>query len=408
MEQLPPGVLGVALAVFLYSSFCLACGIFFLWLFWVHDERKSYVAMLGFFVTLHTLASIAQQIHTMARWRSIKLAQHEKIVTHVGNPEMNITGRSLGADLVLFYIQYYSYNVESMLVFFWAVELVNSIFQLRFFKLYRLHASLIAKASAVVVPVVQILLLRFSSVKNSTVGTILLADAIMIGCFALGSLLLLAILGRYIHSRISLASFSVRYGRGTSGGTHGTPSGTGTNGMPRPRRRAIYDRWLVLRFTVGFFALGFFQLVVIGFQLRAVSLNNRANVPAEPDLSAGRARVDFALFAPAPTAVLFAFLVFGTTRNLREYMWNLLVPRAIRDWVEARARRKKEAQTAAATVSGVHISVVRDVEVAHGGASLGMQDFGAAGRGRDGDGKSDEYPIWDGRGVMQNPGRGGR
>jgi hypothetical protein len=41
IEQLPPGVLGVAVVVLLYSIFCLACGLFLLWLVWVHDERKS-------------------------------------------------------------------------------------------------------------------------------------------------------------------------------------------------------------------------------------------------------------------------------------------------------------------------------------------------------------------------------
>jgi hypothetical protein len=41
IEQLPPGVLGVAVVVLLYSILCLACGVFLLWLVWVHDERKS-------------------------------------------------------------------------------------------------------------------------------------------------------------------------------------------------------------------------------------------------------------------------------------------------------------------------------------------------------------------------------
>jgi hypothetical protein len=134
--------------------------------------------MLGFFVTLHTLASVIQQIHTIIRWRDIKLEQYENLVKHVGNPELNITAASTGLDLVLFYIQYYSYNVESLLVFFWAVELANSIFQLRITKMYRFHASLVAKATAAFLPVAQMVLLRFSGVDKSTVGFMALADAI--------------------------------------------------------------------------------------------------------------------------------------------------------------------------------------------------------------------------------------
>lgn len=40
-EPLPPGVIGAAVGVLVYSFICLACGFFLLWLVWVHDERRS-------------------------------------------------------------------------------------------------------------------------------------------------------------------------------------------------------------------------------------------------------------------------------------------------------------------------------------------------------------------------------
>lgn len=61
--------------------------------------------MLSFFVSLHTIASIIQQIHTIVRWSDIKTEQHANLVANVGNPELNITGASTGLDLVLFYIR---------------------------------------------------------------------------------------------------------------------------------------------------------------------------------------------------------------------------------------------------------------------------------------------------------------
>ena len=105
VAQLPPEVLGVAAGVLVYSLVCLASGFFLLWLVWVHDERKSYVSMLGGLMSLHTAASITQQIHTIVRWRDIKIDQHANLVANVGNPELNITGSSTGLDLVLFYIR---------------------------------------------------------------------------------------------------------------------------------------------------------------------------------------------------------------------------------------------------------------------------------------------------------------
>jgi hypothetical protein len=51
------------------------------------------------------LASCAQQIHTVSRWRDIKLQQFQHALANVGSPELAIAGQSVGLDLVLFYIR---------------------------------------------------------------------------------------------------------------------------------------------------------------------------------------------------------------------------------------------------------------------------------------------------------------
>jgi len=61
--------------------------------------------MLTFFVTLHTVASIMQQIHTTVAFRDVKTKEWENIVTNVGSPELDITGGATGLDRVLFYIR---------------------------------------------------------------------------------------------------------------------------------------------------------------------------------------------------------------------------------------------------------------------------------------------------------------
>jgi len=66
--------------------------------------------MLGLLMSLHTVASVIQQIHTIIRWRDIKTEQYANLVANVGNPELNITGASTGLDLVLFYIRTCSYS----------------------------------------------------------------------------------------------------------------------------------------------------------------------------------------------------------------------------------------------------------------------------------------------------------
>ncbi|KAK4196310.1 hypothetical protein QBC40DRAFT_309997 [Triangularia verruculosa] len=396
MAQLPSEVLGQCVAILLYSWFCLAVGLFLLWIVWVHDERKSYVMMLGSFMLLHTFASIIQQIHTIIWWNDIKTAQWQNVVKNVGNPELNITGASTGLDLVLFYIQYYCYNVESLLIVFWAVELANSIFQPRITNMYRFHASLISKGIAAVIPAVFMVLLRFSNIQASTVGFLVLSSGIMIACFLAGSLILLSILGKYIHSRVMVLSWDVRYGqRSTNTGERtgdGTADGTGQYGggsnaspkAPLPKRRNIYDRWLVLRFTVAFVALSLFQLVVVMFQLRASQTNSVENVPREPDLSAGRAATDFVLYVPGVTAPVLGYLVFGTTRTFRDYAWSVLAPRCLQAKREARRQAKKKpsvvvgARDLAVIRQEQQVNAQRDLESGRGH----YQASCTAGRGR--------------------------
>jgi hypothetical protein len=75
--------------------------------------------MLSFFVSLNCLASIIQQIHTMVAWNDVKTGQYQYLKDKAGNAEIAIAGASQGLDLVLFYIQFYTYNVDAMIVLLW-------------------------------------------------------------------------------------------------------------------------------------------------------------------------------------------------------------------------------------------------------------------------------------------------
>ncbi|KAK3688069.1 hypothetical protein B0T22DRAFT_360418, partial [Podospora appendiculata] len=338
--QLAPEVVGDAVAILIYSFFCLACSLFLFWLVWCHNERRSYVILLAFFMSLSIVASIIQQINTIVWWRSIKTAQYENLVANIGHTELNITGASTGLDLALFYIQYYCYNVEAMLVVCWAAELAQSIFQLRR-RMAKLPMGLIAKGTAVFVPVLQMILLRTSAVQNSKFGFMVLADAILILSFLFGSVLLLGILVKYIHSRTALLSWKVQYGQHSGGTLPMSEARSQPGNVQSSPRRSIYDSWLVVRFTIAFVVLGLFELVVIFFQLRAANSNNVANLPAQPDLSPSKARTDFVLFVPGVSAGIFTYIVFGTTRTFREYLVKLVLPKRLWEKRELRRSRKK-------------------------------------------------------------------
>lgn len=60
---------------------------------------------MSYSTALASSASIAQQIHTIVRWRDIKIAQHQHARDNLGNAELIIAGQSEGLDLILFYLR---------------------------------------------------------------------------------------------------------------------------------------------------------------------------------------------------------------------------------------------------------------------------------------------------------------
>jgi hypothetical protein len=178
-----------------------------------------------------------------------------------------------------------------------------------------------------------------------------------------------------------LVSWKVPYGQ-RSGGTNDNSAARlqpSLPQMPQQPKKSIYDRWLLLRFTIGFIALGLFELVVINFQLRAAATNTEANIPPEPDLSAGRAIGDFTLFVPGVSGGPLTFLVFGTTRTFREHMAKMFLTKRTRDRLEARRQRKRKPSAAASIgAGGILGSKQRDVEAAVAAGGMGavqMQNF---------------------------------
>ncbi|KAK3353505.1 hypothetical protein B0T25DRAFT_568704 [Lasiosphaeria hispida] len=174
------------------------------------------------------------QIHTIAEWRDIKTGQYQNVVTKVRNLELNITSASMGFDLVVFYIQYYTYNVESVLS--WRILFYQG-------------------AKSKEIPVQRAC---EKSLWHSTPGNMVLADFVMVLSFGVGCILL-AILGKYIHTRTALVTWNVRCAQ--SGGDTETSASRSKGSparpkLPQPPPENIYGRWLVLRFTVAFIALG--------------------------------------------------------------------------------------------------------------------------------------------------------
>lgn len=132
----------------------------------------------------------------------------------------------------------------------------------------------------------------------------------MFGSLCLTSLLLVCILGKYIHTRRKLLSWNP-YARPI-----------GTNGAS-----SIYDRWLLVRFTIAFIVLSAYEVVTILFQVSFfLGTKDATAIGNAPDLSVARAISDSLVYIPGVTSGLLVFVVFGTTRPFRRTMYQTFVP----------------------------------------------------------------------------------
>ncbi|KAI1410994.1 hypothetical protein F5Y13DRAFT_201747 [Hypoxylon sp. FL1857] len=364
--QLLHEVVGTAVVVLLYSFLCLTASSIMIWLVWTHHERDSYVALLSYSTLLGTVASIIQQFHTFVWWRDVKIEQYEYTAKHLGSPEIAIAGPSVGLDLVLFYIrksentfayinvlltivsEYYTYNVEAMLTLFWAIALTHTVFKLidlTTFRHIRHRTDQVTKAVGVFLPAILMCLLRLNAVQSSHAAFLVLANFNIMISLTLGSILLIAILIKYIYTRHRLVSWNARY----LFSRPQQPGGEIINVLDRgDGRQSIYDRWLVLRFSIGFVVLAVFQLITILSEIAQLSNHTKEKLGDAANLSAEKAKNDFLLFMPGVSTSLLVFIVFGTTRTFRKTMYKTFIPKRFQ-------KQPADAEPAAVTVPDENI-----------------------------------------------------
>lgn len=72
--------------------------------------------------------------------------------------------------------EYYTYTAESMLIFFWAVELAYSIFQMQKFKLHHKKGGLIAKGVSLLLPAILMIVLRTKAAQQNVASYMFLSN----------------------------------------------------------------------------------------------------------------------------------------------------------------------------------------------------------------------------------------
>ncbi|KAL1860245.1 hypothetical protein Daus18300_009299 [Diaporthe australafricana] len=352
INQLPAGSEGAAAVSLIWASASWMCSSLLLWLTWSHHEGWS-----------------LQQIRDITWYVDIVTEGFErKLRLPADDPELAIANGSFGTDLVLYYLQYYSYSVQAMLVMFWAAELCQLTYQVGEQRTIRvmfrkLHTA--GKLISWLLPLMTILMLRIPSLKESFVAFILIADLPLMISLAIGSGLMIAVLIRYVRTRQKFTQWSPpNWNSGTTsqGGTVATGSQDSSH-RNLSGRRGLYDRWLMVRFTIAFVSLAIFECTNTLFQFTALQNNMKDSKATAPDLSAGRAIQTLVLFMPGTTPGIFIFVVFGTTASSRKKLADLLIPKSWRGPSRTRRGGKSPSSTPDPLASDGGITVKRSLTV---------------------------------------------
>ncbi|KAI0397549.1 hypothetical protein F5Y17DRAFT_348042 [Xylariaceae sp. FL0594] len=403
-RQLPEGAEGAVAVAIIYSSISWACSVLIVWLTWAHKERLSYVACLAYYSLLSTTASIIQQIHDVAWWRDIAIEQYRRKAANPNRGEVYIANGSTGVDLVLYYIQFYSYISLSLFVLFWASALAQSVYGLlekpAWKKvLRRVNAS--GKIASAVLPLIFVLGIQAQHFRHEAANEnygLLIGIPFLIS-LSLGGLLMLAILFRYVQSRWMLVQFDPH-----NNGSNGTSNTSMKGRMPttqgssaQRRNKGMYDKWLMTRFSIAFVILAVFQLSLILFDHTARENARKDILAAAPDLSAERASASFYLFLPGNTPGIALFIVFGTTATFRAYMYQAFMPHRWRrrhrlspTHAHLHHSYTRGATTAAGAMTAEELSRGSSTRIGPGyGVTVGIEAGAGAGRRRQGEQDTD-------------------
>ncbi|KAH8165425.1 hypothetical protein CIB48_g2823 [Xylaria polymorpha] len=116
MSQLPEGTLGDAVGVLIFTFVCLITNILLLWLFWINNERFSYIALVGYFALLCTTSSIIQQIYNYTLWNDLAWAQLHYIKANYKNADVIFNNGNFGFMRILAIILELSFGLVSHLI----------------------------------------------------------------------------------------------------------------------------------------------------------------------------------------------------------------------------------------------------------------------------------------------------
>ncbi|KAI1325447.1 hypothetical protein F5Y16DRAFT_411460 [Xylariaceae sp. FL0255] len=326
MSQLPPGTLGSAVGVLIFTFICLLSSLFLIWLYWKTREPLHYVALIGYFAALCCVSSIIQQIYNYALWDDLMWKQLYYTKANYRNADVIFNNGNFGFMRVLAMMRLFCYIIESSYLFTYSIQIAYVIHDTWSTKR---HAERMLFWTGRLVPlftaIVTIAVLQTPAVQSSRFMVyMIVANIQSVVTSMLSVILIAAVIRKYIASKFEWRNAGLSNGSDTWWTRliwSGTPRNQVSGISAYATQGVVFDNsWLVIRLSIAIALIsGFIAASIVTHIPQAKDVARDAQADA-PDLSTERALSNITGYIFGVTPGLAIFIVFGLASPFRQIM----------------------------------------------------------------------------------------
>lgn len=314
-------MLGLAVFVNLISFLAVFLGLLLVFMLWRHGEGLSYILMLSVGTTLGAVQGVVTHFDYTVNWRKIQITRYEQSQKPYYDETAMFGKADTGWRSVFSWIAIYLYNVDSLLVLFWAITLFIGTWNIRMKSARKDSMAIAFKVMAVLLPAIMVSICQIKALRRYPYIYLVVVNIIMTISMILGFVLVLAILYKYLMSRNIFKRFFDHPTSSVDPSSLGTVTSV-TAGGRSGTRRTVTDKWLIIRFSIIMVILIIFEVALIVYELvnfhRSREAKSSRTTSKEPNFSSEQAKVDLFQYIPGVVPSIVAFCIFGTTATFRK------------------------------------------------------------------------------------------
>ncbi|KAI0097831.1 hypothetical protein GGR51DRAFT_539897 [Nemania sp. FL0031] len=351
MSELPPGTLGDAVGVLIYTFICLLTDLVLIWLLWVHRDRAGYVALIAYFVALCVISSIIQQIYQYTYYNDVMWTRYNYIKANYPNAEVIFKSGNSGLSLGLANIRFYCYIIECTYLFTYTLHIALSIYGI--WATHRRAEHIYVILSKILPPILTAITIGLEytpAVQNSWTVYMIVANIQAVASCVFSIVLISMVLWKYVDSKRlwenittgprfkgSCVSWKTWISRRLNSKNSGSESEQTPRKWDHVPKSLMDNNWLIMRLSIAILFITGFILATLLVHLPTPAQMAREIMADGPDLSPATARASIVGYIYGVLPGLAIPIVFGLTKAFRHTLYETVVPRCWRP----RGRRKR-------------------------------------------------------------------